>query len=129
MAELSLDEISEIALQIIAAAKRYVTNKTENTVGRKAWEKLRHIFSGSKEAQDAVNELERNPSSDDALFFVKWLLTRAMEKDEALRTELIDLVAEFGSPAGDTINQTVNISRSRTGDVNIIGKSSERKRK
>lgn len=129
MPELSLDQIGGIALQIITAVKGYLTSKAGNTLGREAWEKLRHVFSGSEEAQDAVNELERDPFSGDALIVVKWLLTRAMEKDEALRTELIDLVAEFGSPAGDTITQTVNISRSRTGDVKVIGKSSERKGK
>jgi len=124
MAELSLDQIGEIALQIMTAAKGYLTSKAGNTLGRKVWEKLRHISSGSEEAQDAVNELERNPSSEDALVVVKSLVIRAMEKDEALRTELIDLAAEFGSPAGDTITQTVNISRSNTGDVKVIGKIS-----
>lgn len=129
MAELNLEQIGGIALQIITAAKGYLTSKAGNTLGRKAWEKLRHILSGSEEAHDAVNELEKNPSSEDALVVVKWLLTRAMEKDEALRTELIDLVAEFGSPAGDTVTQTVTISRSSTGDVKVIGKISEGKGK
>ncbi len=108
----------------MTAAKGYLTSKAGNTLGSKVWEKLRHIISGSEEAQDAVNELEKNPSSEDALVFVKSLVIRAMERDEGLRTELIDLVAEFGSRTGDTITQTVNISRSNTGDVKVIGKVS-----
>lgn len=124
MTEFNLDQIGEDALQIITAAKGYLTHKAGNALGRKAWEKLRHLFSGSEEAQDAVNELERNPSSQDALAVLKGLLTRAMEKDEAVRNELIDLAAELGSQAGDTITQTVNISRSNTGDVKVIGKIS-----
>ena len=51
MAESNLDQIGEIALQIMTAAKGYLTSKAGNTLGSKVWEKLRHIISGSEECQ------------------------------------------------------------------------------